>query len=124
MNIKHDRKTNLETTLVITTGLVIFYLIKEWNSLLIIAAVVGGVGVFFNKLASYINWMWYKLAELLGKVVPKIILTAIFYLFLFPISMLYRLFNKDSMLLKPGKRKTVWVERQQVYEKKDISNPW
>lgn len=124
MKLKHDRKTNLETTLVISTGLLIFYFIKEWESLLIIAAVIGVIGVFFDRIASIISWAWYKLAELLGKVVPKILLTAIFYLILFPISMLYRLFNKDSMKLKPAERGTVWIERNQIYKKKDISNPW
>lgn len=119
-----DRKKNLETSLIIVTGLLIIYLINGWYPLLIIAGTVGLIGSFFNKPASWITWLWYKAGDLLGKIVPKIILSVVFFLFLFPISVLYRVFNKDRMELKSKTRNTMWNERDHSYSKEDLLMPW
>jgi hypothetical protein len=119
-----ERKKNLETCLIIVTGLLIIFLIKEWYPLLIIAITVGFIGVFFNKPASWINWLWYKIGDLLGKIIPKVILSAVFFLFLFPVSMLYRISCKDRLTIKAKNRNTMWTERDYSYSMDDLTKPW
>ena len=74
-------------------------------------------------LSGFIAKAWLKFGEAISWVMSKIILTLLFYLFVFPISSLYRLFNKDLMMLKKRKD-SYFTERNHLFEKKDIENPW
>lgn len=74
-------------------------------------------------LSGFIAKAWLKLGEAMSWVMSKIILTLLFYLFVFPISSLYRLFNKDLMMLKKRKD-SYYTQRNHLFEKKDIENPW
>ncbi|MEI6277503.1 MAG: hypothetical protein WCP08_16000 [Prolixibacteraceae bacterium] len=119
-----DRLKNLETCLVIVTGLLILHVFYEQNSLLIAAILIGLIGVFLEKPASWIAWLWYKIADILGLIVPKIILTLVFFIFLFPISVLSKIFRKNGPdLSKEGKNST-WVIRQHQFVKDDLTKPW
>jgi len=118
-----DRRKNLETSLVIVTGLVIIYFFKKWEGLLIAAAITGFIGIFLDKLASWITWFWYKLADLLGKIVPKILLALVFFVFLFPIALLSRVAGRKNT----GKRSlndSQWIKRDYCYTEKDLAKPW
>jgi len=74
-------------------------------------------------LSGFIAKAWLKFGEAMSWVMSKIILTLLFYLFVFPISSLYRLFSKDLMMIKKRKD-TYFKERNHLFEKKDIENPW
>lgn len=118
-----NREKNIETCLVISTGLVILWFFYPIKMFLVAAAIIGVIGAFFNRIAARIHWAWYKLAEMMGFVMSKVLLTLVFFVFLAPIAALYRLFNKDSLQLKK-KTDSYWVERQQIYKKKDLENVW
>lgn len=118
-----DRKKNLETSLVIVTGLVIIYLFRHWDALLMAAGIIGFIGVFLDKPASWITWFWYKLADLLGKIIPKILLAVVFYVFLFPIALLSRITGRKN----PAKRSlndSQWIKRDYCYTEKDLAKMW
>jgi len=119
-----DRKKNLETCLVITTGFVIIFLFKNWTPLLIAAAIVGFVGIFLNKPASWITWVWYKIADILGMIVPKIILALVFFFVLFPLSLLSRIFRKSDLAVNKGSNNTMWISRDYTFSKDDLVKPW
>src|SRR5688572_1694434 len=90
-----------ETILTIATALVIIYLTPKGRhiELLYVAATLGVIGMFFDYLTSKIHWAWMKLAEGMGWVMNKVILGIVFFVFLFPMAMLYRLSGKNSMQL-------------------------
>ena len=117
------REKNLETCLVIATGLVIAWFFFQHQGLLIAAATIGIIGAFFNPIASQIHWVWYKIAEVMGMVMSKVILSAVFFLLLFPIAFIYRLFNKDSLQLK-RKEGSYWSEPNKKFGKKDLVDMW
>jgi hypothetical protein len=117
------REKNLETILVISTGLVIFYSFTHVKLLLIIALLLNIIGLCSNFLAGKINWLWFKIAELLGFITSKVLLSIVFFIFLFPIALLYRLFNRNNMQLK-GTRKTYYFTRNHKYTPKDLENVW
>jgi hypothetical protein len=119
-----DRKKNLETCLVIVTGLLIIFLINDWVPLLIAAIIIGLTGVFLNKAASWITWFWYKIADILGKIVPKVILSIVFFIFLFPVSMLSRLFIKNKPGVNERNSNSMWISREYIFNKDDLKNPW
>lgn len=117
------REKNLETCLVISTGLLIFWFIYQTDILVYIAFAIGLIGAFFNKLAGLINWLWYKIADLLGFITSKILLSILFFVFLFPIAILYRFTNKNALQLKRSPT-TYWKKRNHTYNASDIENLW
>jgi hypothetical protein len=112
-----------EVLLVITTGFVLVFCIykKEW--MLFIALGAGLIGVFIKPLATLIAKGWFKLGDLLGIVVSKVILALLFYILLVPISFLYNLFNKDTLALKRQDH-SLWHNRDHEYTPFDLKNTW
>ncbi len=117
------RENALETCLVITTGFLLLYYIFEIKVLLLIAFVAGITGIFIKPLALKIAWLWQKLGNLMGLIISKIILTIIFFAFLLPIALIYRLIKKDTMMLR-NKYKSYWIIRNYKYGGKDLENIW
>ncbi|MDD5528933.1 MAG: hypothetical protein PHX21_02765 [bacterium] len=118
------REKNLETILVISTGLIVIYSFTHIKSLLIIALLLNIIGLCSNFLAGKINWLWFKIAELLGFITSKVLLSIVFFVFLLPISLLYRLFNRNSTMQLKKTRKTYYFTRNHKYTPKDLENVW
>lgn len=112
-----------ETCLVIMTGLLVFWMIYQVKVLVTIAIAIGIIGAFIPTLAGWIHWVWYKIADVMGWVMSKVLLSAIFFLFLFPLALIYRMFNKDNLQLKK-KPDSYWTNRQHAYSAKDLENVW
>jgi len=119
------REKNLETCLVISTGLTIAWFFYPIQWLLIVAISIGIIGAFFNPIASWIHWAWYKIAELMGSIMAPMILSLVFFVFLFPIALLYRLINGDGLqLTKKGKQESYWTIRKHAFVAKDLRDMW
>lgn len=119
------REKNLETCLVISTGLIIAWFVYRLDGLLMVATAIGIIGAFFNALATWINWLWYKIAEVMGAVMSRVILSLVFFLFLFPIALVYRLFNDDGLqLTKKEDEESYWTDRPHSFTGKDLKDMW
>ena len=118
------REKELEAIIVIVAALLVFYFVFEIEVLLIIALGLSVVSVISKFLTSKIVWLWFKLAEGMGYVMSRVLLSIVFFLFLYPISLLYRLFNPDALQLKKGNRASYFTERNHRYEPGDMENPW
>ena len=114
----------LESILAITTGLVVIGLIFEIRILFTIGACVGICGLLIPPLARFIAFLWMKLAVILGYINSRILLSIVFYIFLFPIAMLSRLFSKDPLQLRPKKSGSYFSERNHQYVAEDFNHPW
>ncbi|MCD4681013.1 MAG: hypothetical protein K8S00_11565 [Bacteroidales bacterium] len=117
------REKNLETALVLCIALIILYLILNKDVLLFISAIIGFIGILINPVAGIIHRLWYKLSEVLGFIISKIVLSIVFFLVLLPISMLYKLFAKSPLQLKKRKE-TYWISKEHKYIKEDLVNSW
>lgn len=113
----------LETSLVLTTAFLVIYFIKPNEIFLYIALGLGITGILVKPIAKYIAIAWFKLADVLNFFVSKIVLGSVFYLVLFPISLLYRISKNDKLQLKKQQAGT-WIERKHKYEAKDLENIW
>lgn len=112
-----------EALLVIVTGFTLLYFIYDYNWFIYVAFGVGVTGILIKPLAKLIAIGWYKLGDILGFIVSKIVLSVMFYVLLVPIALLHNLFNKDVLKLKRSKESS-WSERNHLYHKKDLENPW
>jgi hypothetical protein len=119
----NNRAKELETCIVIMTGLLVFWLIYKVKIWIALSIAVGIIGAFIPSVARWIHRAWYKLAEALGYVMSKVLLSLVFFVILFPISVFYKLFNKDSLQLKK-KTDTYWTKRNHSYSAKDLEYPW
>ena len=70
--------------------------------------------------------IWFGLSNLLGTIVSKILLSAVFFIIVLPIALLRRLFGKDSLLLKKFKKsnESVMKTRNQTYVAADLEKPF
>lgn len=115
--------TSKSTMLVISMGFLILYLLFAWQWAVIVSLVVGLIGIFSSTLSRNVDWLWMKLARILGYIVQSILLSIIFYLILFPISLISRIFTKDSLMLS-NKYKTFFVNIEKKFDKKSMENIW
>lgn len=104
-------------------GFLIIYLLFAWQWAVIVSLVVGLTGVFSSALSKKIEWAWMKLSLILSYIVPSIILGIIFYLFLFPLSLLSKLFTKDPLMLS-NKYSTYFVNVEKAFEKSSMEKSW
>lgn len=115
-----------KTVLTISVGFLIVYLItkSQYQWILIVSASVGIIGLISDYLASKIEWIWMKLTWVLSLTVPNILLSLLFYLFLFPIAVLNKIFSKKNHLQLKNPKKTTWFQDDKVFDSKSMENPW
>lgn len=118
-----DRTKALETSLVLTTGFLLIYLLTKNDLFLYLAFAFGITGIFVKPLAKYIAIAWFKLADILNYFISKIILGTLFFVVLFPVSLMYKISNKDKLRLKRSKS-SIWIERNHTYSSADLENIW
>ncbi len=70
--------------------------------------------------------VWLGLTTLLGEVVSKVLLSVIYFVILFPVSIIRQLMGKDTLDLKTFKKsnKSVMVTRDHLFVSKDIEHPY
>ena len=81
-------------------------------SLVAIAVAFVLLGFVAPKVLRPLNWLWFQLGLLLGKIVSPLVLGAIFFLMLTPVSLVTRLFGRDELRLKRKASQTsYWLDR-------------
>lgn len=123
--IQNIKKSDpVKSVLAITVGFLVIYLIGGYKWSLIVSITVGLLGLLSGALAYWIDKGWMKLAALLGLIVPNIILTAVFYLVLTPIALLFRLMRKDDALMLVNKNKSTLKATDKIFTERDFNYPW
>ena len=83
------------------------------------------VGIFFKRLSLIITGVWLRFSHIIGGINSKIILTAIFFVVLTPISVIYRIFTKNPLMLKRDKDvNSMYTDRGHRFTKADIEKMW
>jgi len=117
------KEQNTMTMLTISTGFLLLYFIFHWNVVLLISFIIGLIGIFSSYLSAKISWLWLKLGEILGLIVPKILLAVIFFLILYPISLLSRLTKKDLLMLSK-KYNSFYSDHDVKFDKAYFEKTW
>jgi hypothetical protein len=113
----------LKSILVIVTGFLVLGFIFKKPAFYYTALIIGLLSLIIPAAQTVILYIWNKIAQVLGWINTRILLTLVFYLFLFPVSLLSKLFTKNMLGLKrPGG--SVYTERNHTYTASDLENPW
>lgn len=70
--------------------------------------------------------VWFKISEILGFFVSKIVLAVIYIIVVLPVSFIRKIFRSDSMMIRGfGKSdKGFWIKREHKYTNSDFIKPF
>ena len=118
-----NKNTSKSTILVIAMGFLVLYLVFSWKWSVYVSLAVGVTGLISNSLSSLIEKGWMKLSHVLSHIIPPVLLGAVFYLFLFPLSRISKQFTKDPLMLSP-QHKTYFIQVDKNVDKKSFEKIW
>lgn len=118
----HFKDTCMAVTLVL---LLIAYFAEEvrFAHLSIVTLVLGMAVPSIFKVPALI---WFGFAHVMSVIMSKVLLTLLFYLVVFPVSLLKRVFGQDDMktsLWRKGKD-SVFEERNKLFAETDLESPF
>ena len=120
-NMKAEKSKS--TVLVISMGFLILHLIFLWQWAVYVSLVVGAAGIISSYLSRIIEKAWMMLAKVLSYIIPSILLGIVYYLFLFPISLISKLFTKDPLMLSK-RYNTYFVNIDKEFDKENFKKIW
>ena len=122
--MKKIKSDPTKTVLTISMGFLAIYFFTKIEWTLHASLTIGLIGILSSYLSKKIEILWFKLAWILGLIIPNILLTAIFYLFLYPISLLSKIFNNSDTLKLKNNSETTFTTCNKEFDKKSFENPW
>ena len=122
--MKLKKTEPIKTVLVISMGLLLIFLFTQWQWTLFTSLAIGLIGIFSPYLSKKVDFLWMKLTYVLSLIVPNILLGAVFYLLLFPISLFSKLFRKKDPLLLTNRLKSTYTVPERSFDKESFEKPW
>jgi hypothetical protein len=121
-----NKSETAKTILTISVGFLVIYFLTKSSQVwfLYISVFVGVIGVVSDTLSKYIEWLWLKIGLILSYIVPNIMMGIIFFLILFPISLLSKVFRKKDVLRLKNNSNSVYSEVNREYDKSHFENMW
>tara|TARA_Y100001958_G_C21154675_1_gene489994 strand:+ start:818 stop:1204 length:387 start_codon:yes stop_codon:yes gene_type:complete len=89
--------------------------LRLWS--IIISMIFLILGILNSKLLSPLNRIWFKFGILLGKIISPLIMGIIFFTVVTPTAIIMRILGKDLLNLKFNKKKSYWIEKNEVKSK-------
>ena len=121
---KNIRVQELETLGVLAAFFLVLCVLTHRQVFVYLSLSLLIIALFIKPLAGLISKIWLKFAEILGTFNSKVILSLVFYLFLTPIAFLFRIFNKNPLMLKSENAASFYTERNHTYTRVDLEKMW
>ena len=118
-----EKKSSRVSVLVLSMALLILSVIFDWRWATFLALIVGICGILSSFLSRLIENGLNLVTKVSGYIIRTLLLAILFYLILFPVSILYRLFNKDTLMLY-SKYDSHFIEINKDFEKETFEKPW
>jgi hypothetical protein len=110
--------------LVIVAGFLVLAYLFDSEILVLIATVLGVGFVFIKPFGELVLYGWFGLAKGLGWFNSRVLLSLIYFLFLTPLAIAFRLFGNDPLRLRKVPSDSMYVKRKHTYQRGDLENPW
>lgn len=121
---KQEHAANYEIILAISMLMIVLSLIWNLKVLLWIGLGIGLTSLILKPVAKLITVLWSYLIKALGYVNSRILLSVIFFLILFPISLIAKVFRNDDPLKRKKQEGSYYIERNHTFQPEDLKNPW
>ena len=73
-----------------------------------IGVIVGAIGLTGTRLALPFYWVWLGIAYVMGNIMSRVIMGAIYFLLFTPMRLLSTLVGRDKLQLRKPKRDSYW----------------
>ena len=123
MRVNNNRNP-LEAVVAVIILILIIYFNVGWNWLLIAAIGFGVLSITFKGIAKEIDFLWFKIVWLLGKIIPNIVLAIVFYLLLTPVALLSRIFRKKDPLNLKDNADSLFIKNNEEIDKSYFEKLW
>jgi hypothetical protein len=120
------RKETLDAGLAFVLILLIIALALKSHLLVAVAALAVLVCMTVPRLFTPWAFFWFALSRVLGAVMSRVILAAIYFLVVTPVAVVRRAAGKDPMLRKRWKQAdgSVFADRHHTFGPEDIEHPY
>jgi hypothetical protein len=115
---------NYKSTLTIVIGFLLLSNYFHSKPLLLISIAVGLIAIFSEKANDKIIWAWNKLTEILGLIMPNVLLSIVFYLFLTPLAWLNRIDRKKNPLQLRNNSDSMFITKRKEFSKVSLEKIW
>lgn len=78
--------------------------------LIVLGVIVGAIGLTGTKLALPFYWLWLGIAFVMGNIMSRIIITAIYFLVFTPMRFISSLAGRDKLQLKKPATDSYWLD--------------
>ena len=119
------RVRDLESVIVIASLLILLSLILHRHLLVIPAFALLISGILLKKFTSMVSDGWLRVSGVIADFNNRVLLTAVFFLVLTPVALIYRLFNGKG--LRSGKNEdaeSYFSTRDREFKKEDFEKIW
>ena len=84
------------------------------------------VSMTFPQLFKPLAFLWFGLAEVMGTIMSKILLSLVFFFVITPLTLLIKMMGVDSMRIKEwhNGKDTAFIDRNHQFGKADIEKPY
>lgn len=124
MLLQPDKIKPIDSILAITIGSLVLFVFTTATCFLWITLVIGLIGLCSKCLTNQVHYVWMKIAWLLSLVVPKILLTLVFYVLLFPLALLSRVFGKQDPMQLRKTNVSLFKTVNRELTPESFKNPW
>ena len=114
----------LKTILTICVGFLILFLILDSIVFLHISLILGLIGITSNFLSRKIEIVWFKFGQLLGYILPNVVLSIIFYFLLVPISFIAKFFKKEDLLKLNQNYDSTFIKVSKKFDADSFKRPF
>ncbi|MBX7126554.1 MAG: hypothetical protein K1X47_12740 [Cyclobacteriaceae bacterium] len=117
--MKYDKTRTLEVTVVLALGISLIYWISGNPNVRVLFMVLTGVtavAAVWPRLLTPVTWLWFRIGHVMGFVTNKILLGAVFFVLLTPLSALRRLAGKKAAPATD----TAWIQVNKQFGPQDL----
>lgn len=75
------------------------------------------LALFNSKILTPLNKFWFKFGIFIGNFISPIVMFAIFFTVVTPISLIMKIFRKDLLNLKKNNKNTYWIKSSSIKSK-------
>jgi len=90
----------------------------------IVTGIFWVIAIIAPQILRPVNDIWIKIGNVLGFINSRIILAVMFFLLIFPIGLLLKVFGKDSMDRKLDKDASTYRKLTKLRNKKHLEKPF
>lgn len=121
-----DRARKLRVVLVLALVSLVAGWLLDTVYLTGLAALFLVVGLVSNRMTGWIADGWMKLARMLGAFNTTVIMGVVFYVFLTPLALVYRLLGKGSIRLHPSDEASTYFvsTEEETVDREDFEKTW